>query len=56
MDEHPHEGRVQALQQRMSDCGIGAALITDEDSIYYFSGYHSYLYMPKLSNRPATSR
>jgi Xaa-Pro aminopeptidase len=29
----------------MSERGIGAALISDEDSIYYFSGYHSYLYM-----------
>ena len=29
----------------MSDHDIGAALISDEDSIYYFSGYHSYLYM-----------
>jgi len=45
VDEHPHERRVQALQQRMSERGIGAALISDEDSIYYFSGYHSYLYM-----------
>jgi len=45
VDKHPHERRVQALQQRMSERGIGAALISDEDSIYYFSGYHSYLYM-----------
>ena len=45
MDERPHARRVQALQQRMSERGIGAALICDEDSIYYFSGYHSYLYM-----------
>jgi Xaa-Pro dipeptidase len=43
--EHMYERRVQALQRRMSDRGIGAALITDEDSIYYFSGYHSYLHM-----------
>jgi Xaa-Pro dipeptidase len=43
--EHIYERRMQALQRRMSDHGIGAALITDEDSIYYFSGYHSYLYM-----------
>jgi Xaa-Pro aminopeptidase len=29
----------------MADDGVDVALITDEDSIYYFSGYHSYLYM-----------
>ena len=29
----------------MSDSDIDIALITDEDSIYYFSGYHGYLYM-----------
>ena len=45
MDEQVYERRVHALQQRMSDQSIGMALITDEDSIYYFSGYHSYLYM-----------
>ena len=45
MDEQVYQRRVHALQQRMSDHNIGVALITDEDSIYYFSGYHSYLYM-----------
>ena len=35
--ERLYERRVQALQRRMSDHGIGAVLITDEDSIYYFS-------------------
>ena len=45
MDEQLHKRRVQALRERMSDHDIGAALITDEDSIYYFSGYHSFLYM-----------
>jgi len=45
VDEQVYKRRVQDLQQRMSDHDIGVALITDEDSIYYFSGYHSYLYM-----------
>ena len=45
LDERLHKGRVQALRERMSDHGVAAALISDEDSIYYFSGYHSYLYM-----------
>lgn len=40
-----YEKRVQALREKMSDSGIDIALITDEDSIYYFSGYHDYLYM-----------
>jgi Xaa-Pro aminopeptidase len=37
--------RVQELQERMSDTGLDVALITDEDSVYYFSGYHGYLHM-----------
>jgi Xaa-Pro dipeptidase len=45
LDKSLHEERVAALRARMSDRGIGTALICDEDSIYYFSGYHSYLHM-----------
>ena len=44
-DEQLHQRRVEALRERMSDHGVGVALISDEDSIYYFSGYHGYLYM-----------
>ena len=45
MDGSVYERRVERLRDRMTDGGVDVALITDEDSIYYFSGYHSYLYM-----------
>lgn len=45
MNEQVYAARVRALQERISDIGVELALITDEDSIYYFSGYHGYLYM-----------
>ncbi|MFC2059202.1 M24 family metallopeptidase [Chloroflexota bacterium] len=35
--------RVLELQRRMAEKDIGAVLITDPDSIYYFSGYFGYL-------------
>ena len=44
-DSGLYERRVGTLRERMGDDGVDVALITDEDSIYYFSGYHSYLYM-----------
>lgn len=37
--------RTVELQGRLKDDGIGVGLITDEDSIYFFSGYHGYLHM-----------
>lgn len=45
MDSRVYERRVGELRERLGDGGVDVALITDEDSIYYFSGYHSYLYM-----------
>ena len=29
----------------MSKAGIGAALITDDDNVYYLTGYYDYLHM-----------
>lgn len=37
--------RIQALTERMSDAGIDLALITDDDSVYYFTGFYDYLHM-----------
>jgi Xaa-Pro dipeptidase len=37
--------RMATLQARMADNGMDAALITDDDSVYYFSGYYDYLHM-----------
>lgn len=39
------EHRADELRERLVELGIDVALITDEDSIYYFSGYHGYLHM-----------
>lgn len=39
------EARMDALRQRMADASIDVALITDEDNVYYLSGYYDYLHM-----------
>jgi Xaa-Pro aminopeptidase len=39
------KARTAALQGHLAKAGVAVALICDEDSIYYFSGYHGYLYM-----------
>ena len=37
--------RLNKLRQRQSEAGIDIAVITDDDSVYYYSGYHGYLHM-----------
>jgi Xaa-Pro aminopeptidase len=37
--------RLQTFQQRLAEAGISAALITDDDNVYYLTGYHDYLHM-----------
>lgn len=39
------EFRLNDLRQRMNEVGIDVALITDDDSVYYFTGYFDYLHM-----------
>ena len=39
------EKRISELQTRMSEQQLDAALITDDDAIYYFTGYFDYLHM-----------
>ncbi len=39
------EPRVAALQELLRQHDIALALITDDDSVYYFSGFHDYLHM-----------
>lgn len=39
------ETRMQELRSRLEDAGIDLALITDDDSVYYFTGYYDYLHM-----------
>ncbi len=37
--------RIQTLSERMSDADIDLAVITDDDSVYYFTGFYDYLHM-----------
>ena len=39
------ESRLNELRRRMSKSDVDLALITDEDSIYYLTGYYDYLHM-----------
>lgn len=37
--------RVQDFRQRLANAGIDVALITDDDNVYYLTGYYDYLHM-----------
>ena len=37
--------RIQRFCQRLSEKNVDVALVTDEDNIYYLTGYYDYLYM-----------
>lgn len=37
--------RILTLRNHMGICGIDTALITDDDAVYYFTGYYDYLHM-----------
>ncbi len=39
------EQRITRLAERMRDADLEVALITDDDSVYYFTGYYDYLHM-----------
>ena len=39
------ETRLEALKSKLDFNNVELALITDEDSIYYFTGYYDYLHM-----------
>lgn len=40
-----HETRMQDLRRRMEDAEIDLTIVTDEDAVYYLSGYYDYLHM-----------
>ncbi len=40
-----YETRMAALRRRMAEAGIDVALITDDDNVYYLTGYYDYLHM-----------
>ena len=37
--------RMSDLRARMAQAGIDVALITDDDNVYYLTGYYNYLHM-----------
>ena len=40
-----HAARMTELRRRLGEAGFDAALITDDDSVYYLTGYYDYLHM-----------
>jgi Xaa-Pro dipeptidase len=40
-----YQGRVEKLQQIMRENDVSKSLLSDTGSIYYYTGYHSFLYM-----------
>ena len=39
------ERHLQQLREKLAESGIDIALITDDDSVYYYTGYYDYLHM-----------
>jgi Xaa-Pro dipeptidase len=39
------EARMEELRRRMDEAAIDVALITDDDNVYYLTGYYDYLHM-----------
>ena len=39
------KSRMQELRRKMQDADIDVALITDDDNVYYLTGYYDYLHM-----------
>ena len=40
-----YASRIRKFCQRLSEKNVDVALVTDEDNIYYLTGYYDYLYM-----------
>ena len=40
-----YAARMEELRRRMADAGIDTAIVTDDDSVYYLTGYYDYLHM-----------
>ena len=43
--EKPFEARLKDLKDRMRVWGIDTALVTDDDNVFYLTGYYDYLHM-----------
>ena len=39
------KARTTVLQERLAAASVSVALITDDDSVYYFTGFYDYLHM-----------
>ena len=39
------KNNLNKLVERMKESNIDLAVITDDDSLYYFTGYHDFLHM-----------
>ena len=37
--------RMNTFRQQLAEANIDAALITDDDNVYYLTGYYDYLHM-----------
>ena len=37
--------RMEHLRVRLAEADVDVALITDDDSVYYFTGFYDYLHM-----------
>ena len=37
--------RMERLRARLAETDVDVALITDDDSVYYFTGFYDYLHM-----------
>ena len=40
-----YQARMDELRRRMGEAGVEVALITDDDNVYYLTGYYDYLHM-----------
>ena len=40
-----HFERMDELRRRLGEAGFDLALITDDDTVYYLTGYYDYLHM-----------
>ena len=43
--------RMQTFRGRLAETGIDVALITDDDNVYYLTGYYDYLHMNSVARR-----
>ena len=45
-----YKKRLNTLLERMAEADIEVALITDDDSVYYYTGYYDYLHHHQIQH------